>query len=168
MLSKGFLSTGDKETVANLGLRDQILALKWVRDNIAAFGGDPAKVTLYGGSSAGGAMASYLMLSPMAKGICFIKHAVHKRAQLQSSLTVVCSRLAGLFAGVISSSGNALCPWAVVRKPANIAAKLGTKLNCPNTKTSTGILACLRGKSIKDLEIARVSLQVSVRNIFLL
>ena len=40
----GFLSTGDDEIPANLGLWDQNLALKWVQQNIEAFGGDPNKV----------------------------------------------------------------------------------------------------------------------------
>ncbi|MFF4505822.1 carboxylesterase family protein [Streptomyces sp. NPDC001401] len=52
---------------ANLGLRDLLLALDWVRDNIAAFGGDPDRVTL-AGQSAGGAAVLALLSSPAAEG----------------------------------------------------------------------------------------------------
>lgn len=71
----GFFSTGDSVIPGNAGLKDQLLALKWVQNNIAAFGGDISKVTIFG-ESAGGASVGYLIMSPAAKGVCPLKYRV--------------------------------------------------------------------------------------------
>ena len=54
--------------LADFGLMDQISALKWVKANIAAFGGDPANVTVFG-ESAGGQSVNALLVSPLARGL---------------------------------------------------------------------------------------------------
>jgi para-nitrobenzyl esterase len=56
------------EPLANYGLMDQIAALKWVKRNIAAFGGDPDNVTIFG-ESAGGDNVLTLMVTPAARGL---------------------------------------------------------------------------------------------------
>ncbi len=56
------------EPLANFGLMDQIAALRWVRDNISSFGGDPGNVTIFG-MSAGGQSVNYLMALPAARGL---------------------------------------------------------------------------------------------------
>jgi para-nitrobenzyl esterase len=67
----GFLNVRElssRRAAANLGLRDQIAALEWVRDNIEAFGGDPENVTIFG-ESAGGMSVGTLLGTPAAHGL---------------------------------------------------------------------------------------------------
>lgn len=70
---------GDDDRSGNYGTLDMVRALAWVRDNIAAFGGDPSNVTIFG-ESAGGRDVFSLLLSPRARGL------VH-RAVVQSGGT---------------------------------------------------------------------------------
>lgn len=100
----------------NYGLMDQIEALRWVRENIAQFGGDPANVTIFGQSS-GGADVSLLMVSPLAKN---------------------------LFQRVIAESGAALSFGAPVREEVEQdGQKLAELLHAPAGKNTLKYLRSL-------------------------
>jgi len=64
----GYLDFSEFGFDNNLGLRDQVAALEWVRNNIAAFGGDPGNVTIYGESSGANAVTT-LLTTPAARGL---------------------------------------------------------------------------------------------------
>lgn len=103
----GYLSTGDAAAQGNWGLKDMQEALRWVRNNIARFGGNPNQVTVFG-ESAGGVAVHYLMLST------------------QSTL---------LFQRAISQSGSALNPWAFQPNPQQAAVNLARALQISFSST---------------------------------
>ena len=80
------------EPVGNYGTMDQIASLKWVKNNIAAFGGDPNNVTIFG-QSAGGRSVTWLMVSDAAKGL--FHKAIAQSAQ-QSPLRGMTEKRLGL------------------------------------------------------------------------
>jgi para-nitrobenzyl esterase len=67
-LAGGPVSKDDEDGIGNYGMKDQIAALRWVHDNISAFGGDPDNVTIFG-SSAGANAVAMLMASKRATGL---------------------------------------------------------------------------------------------------
>ncbi|XP_043523966.1 venom carboxylesterase-6-like [Frieseomelitta varia] len=129
----GFLSTEDTTCPGNNGLKDQTMAFRWVHENIAAFGGDPNRVTIFG-ESAGGSSVHYHMMSDLSKG---------------------------LFHRAISQSGTGHCPWALTRpgSASKQAAKMAKLLDCPS-KNSKQLLACLRTKDAVDIIATDRSFQV--------
>ncbi|EOB03445.1 Neuroligin-3, partial [Anas platyrhynchos] len=118
----GFLSTGDQAAKGNYGLLDQIQALRWVSENIAFFGGDPLRITVFG-SGIGASCVSLLTLSHHSEG---------------------------LFQRAIIQSGSALSSWAVNYQPVKYTSMLADKVGC-NVLDTVDMVDCLRQKSAKEL-----------------
>jgi carboxylesterase type B len=118
----GFLSTDDNVIPGNYGLWDQVQALQWVQENIAAFGGDPSKVTIYG-QSAGAMCVAALYLSPQTEG---------------------------LFHAAISESGTLILPGQYQSDPLPYAQTLAGLVNCPTDNTSL-MLPCLQALSQEQI-----------------
>ena len=127
------MSTGDGVVPGNNGMKDIVQGLRWVRDNIEAFGGDPNQVTVFG-ESAGAVASILLLLSPMSNG---------------------------LFHRVIAQSGTPLTAWGMDIHPWESAQKYAARVNCP-TDTSTRLVYCLREKPWQELAEANFWQIVSI------
>jgi len=119
----GFMHTDVAGHEGNYGMWDQQLALHWVQENIASFGGDPNSVTIFG-QSAGSWSVSALILSPQSKGL-------FKRAIMQS----------GAAQSIMKSKEEAL----------KNTVKLATQLHCP-TDGKEDTLKCLKEKTLDELK----------------
>ncbi|KAM6177444.1 cocaine esterase-like [Erethizon dorsatum] len=118
----GFFSTGDQHATGNWGYLDQVAALRWVRQNVAHFGGNPDRVTIFG-TSAGGTSVSSHVVSPMSRG---------------------------LFHGAIMESGVALLPSLISSSPEAISTKVANLSGCGQVD-SEALVRCLRGKSEEEM-----------------
>ncbi|GLH12015.1 Venom carboxylesterase-6 [Gryllus bimaculatus] len=118
----GFLSTEDEVVPGNNGLKDQSLALQWIKKNIHAFGGNPEKITITG-TSAGGASVHYHYLSPFSRG---------------------------LFKQGMSFSGSALTPWAQGYQHKEKTKKVADLVGC-STETSREMVECLKTRPARKI-----------------
>ncbi|XP_025406381.1 esterase E4-like isoform X2 [Sipha flava] len=98
----GFLNFGIDECSGNMGLKDQLFALKWIKTNISAFGGDANNITIFG-ESAGSASVHYHLLSPQSTG---------------------------MFHKAIMQSGCVFNPWAFNENHKKAAFKLAEHMGC--------------------------------------
>jgi len=108
----GYLYLGEhlpaSGVTANAGQLDQIAALRWIRDNIAAFGGDPGNVTIFG-ESAGAAAVGTLLAMPAAAGL--FHRAILESGSGRAISPRVAARVTGLFLdelGLNASAANQL------------------------------------------------------------
>nr|XP_049461159.1 neuroligin-3 isoform X1 [Anopheles coluzzii] len=120
----GFLKTGAKGSAqGNFGLMDLVAGLHWLRENLVAFGGDPAKITLMGHGT-GAALANILAVSPVAGDL------IHR---------------------VVLLSGSALSPWAIQRDPLSVKRKVAQQTSCTGDVVNEDLAPCLRTKSLAEL-----------------
>ncbi|KAL3846950.1 hypothetical protein ACJMK2_017890 [Sinanodonta woodiana] len=122
----GFLSTGDAHARGNYALLDLLAILTWIKDNIAAFGGDKDRVTLFG-HGYGAALVNVFLFSNMARDETY-------------------------FQRVILQSGSALSSWAMSVNALMCAKRLAINVNCTgNLNNSERLINCLRSKSVEEL-----------------
>jgi carboxylesterase type B len=119
----GFMTFGNHEVSGNMGLKDQQMAIQWIRNNIRHFGGNPEKVTLFG-ESAGGISVHAQVLSPFNYG---------------------------LLAGGIAQSGTMLMT-PLDNHPEKMAKETAKRMEC-STQLDAETLKCLQEASVEDLLI---------------
>lgn len=120
----GFLNLNDPEVNQNVGLWDQLMALQWIHDNIAAFGGNPESVTIFGHSS-GAVCAHLLSLMPRNKGLF---HKVIAMSGVVSRNSLVKSENARL-----------------------VRLLLSEKTNCSQQSPASEFVNCLKSVPARDL-----------------
>jgi len=126
--SLGFLyfDTEDADVPGNAGMFDQLMALQWIKDNIAHFGGNPDNITIFG-ESAGGTSVGLHLLSPLSHN---------------------------LFSQAIMQSASAVVPWGVITKEEAVirGLRLAELVKCPHERRrQREAIDCLRQRNATEL-----------------
>ena len=137
------MSTGEKDAPGNNGLKDQVQALKWVKQNIESFGGDPNSVTIMG-YSAGAISVVLHMVSPMSVGKQII---IYQKMDMQKSCFCL---ILGLFHKAVAMSCSPTAQWTIGPNQLDLAKRQAQFLNCPDD-TPANIVKCLKTKPAHDL-----------------
>ncbi|XP_046744930.1 venom carboxylesterase-6-like [Diprion similis] len=129
----GFLSTEDEIIPGNMGLKDQVMALRWVQKNIESFGGDPDRVMIVG-HSAGGASVHF-----------------HYMTDLTS----------GLFNSGMSISGTALDCWCQTEASLEKARKVASIVGCPTSEVRS-MVDCLKTQPADQIAVTLTQFETFV------
>jgi para-nitrobenzyl esterase len=121
------LSKADVIIDSNLFLRDLILSLRWVQDNIAAFGGDPANVTVFG-ESAGAHAVAVLLAAPDAEGL-FAQAISESPASGMTRSTEVAAEFAARFAAILGAPKTDATDALMKATPAELVAAQNRLIN---------------------------------------
>lgn len=126
----GFLYLDDEDAPGNMGLYDQALAIKWIKDNIRSFGGDPNSLTLFGESAGAGSVSVHL-LSPISGHLA-------RRAIMQS--------------------GSVNAPWSYMTAETSkrIAMALVNDVGCNSSMVGVdtpAVMECMRAVEAKNLSL---------------
>jgi len=126
--SLAFLFFDEEDVPGNAGMFDQLMAIQWVKENIAQFGGNPENITLMG-ESAGACSVSLHLLSPLSRN---------------------------LFSQAIMQSASALAPWGVISKKEAMhrSMRLAELMKCPHDgKDVRASIDCLRKADPHDMVV---------------
>ena len=128
------LSTRDVTIEDNLFLRDLVMALRWVRDNIAAFGGDPDNVTIFG-ESAGAQAVATLLAVPAAKGL-FHQAISESPASGMVATPEVAAEYANQFAELLGANTADAAQTLMTARPADLVNALDELISRTNATCS--------------------------------
>jgi para-nitrobenzyl esterase len=136
----------DYAASGNAGMLDIVLALQWVRDNIAAFGGDPGNVTIFG-ESGGGSKVSHLLAMPAAQGL-FHKAIIQSGAGVTGAPRAEATDLAGAILRELNIAPGDAAALSAAHPDAVVAASAACVSRLPPDRAFRGLSPVVDGATL--------------------